>query len=254
MNLAVNARDAMPEGGRLIMRTTKTALNEADCRALTGAKPGEYVVLAVSDTGQGMDPETLEHIFEPFFTTKELGRGTGLGLATVYGICQQHGGFITCRSQVGQGTTFSSFFPALEREEMTDLADSGVMPAFGTETILLVDDEDLVRDLGERILSRAGYTVLTAGNGRQALEIYKQERNSIALVVLDLIMPEMGGRPCLVEILKLNPEARVLIASGYAGDLPATESLQIGAKGFVGKPFKMNELLQQVRRVLDAKP
>ncbi|MEW6533121.1 MAG: PAS domain S-box protein [Thermodesulfobacteriota bacterium] len=254
MNLAVNARDAMPEGGRLIIRTTQTVLHEADCRGLTGARPGEYVVLSVSDTGQGMDPETLEHIFEPFFTTKELGRGTGLGLATVYGICQQHGGFITCRSHVGQGTTFSSFFPALEREAPTDLADTGVMPAFGTETILLVDDEDLVRDLGERVLSRAGYTVFTADNGRQALEIYKQEKDSIALVVLDLIMPEMGGRPCLVEILKLNPEARVLIASGYAGDLPMTESLQIGAKGFVGKPFKMNELLQQVRRVLDAKP
>jgi PAS domain S-box-containing protein len=254
MNLAVNARDAMPEGGRLIIGTTKNVLNEADCRALTGARPGEYVVLSVSDTGQGMDSETLEHIFEPFFTTKELGRGTGLGLATVYGICRQHGGFITCRSQVGQGATFSAFFPALERETVMELADSGVMPAFGTETILLVDDEDLVRDLGERILSRVGYTVLTAGNGRQALEIYEQEGDRIALIVLDLIMPEMGGRPCLKEILKLNPEARVLIASGYAGDLPVTESLQIGAKAFVGKPFRMNELLQQVRRVLDAKP
>ena len=159
MNLAVNARDAMPDGGRLILETKNVTLDDEYCRFHVGAGPGDCVLLAVSDTGHGMDKTTVEHIFEPFYTTKELGRGTGLGLAMVYGIVRQHEGFITCYSEVGRGTTFNVYFPAIERHLELGVEMTGVMPAFGTETILLVDDETFVRDLGQRILSKAGYTV-----------------------------------------------------------------------------------------------
>ena len=161
-------------------------------------RPGKYVLLRVSDTGHGMDKETLDHIFEPFFTTKEAGKGTGLGLAMVYGIVTQHGGQIRCYSEPGHGTTFKIYLPALVAEkEPLETATREAMPRGGTETILLVDDEEFVRDLGKRILERSGYTVLTAANGKEALDLYKRERGNISLVILDLIMPEMGGKQCL---------------------------------------------------------
>ncbi len=237
-------------------------------------------MLTVSDTGHGMDKATTEHIFEPFYTTKELGRGTGLGLAMVYGIVKQHEGFINCYSEVEHGTTFNVYLPALESQVEPDLEKSGVMPAFGTETILLVDDEEFVRDLGARILSKAGYKVLTAANGiealdlfekdrtqtslvildlimpemggKEALDLFEKERTQISLVILDLIMPEMGGEECLKELRKIDPELKVLIASGLAADPSMKQSRELGARGFVSKPFKMKELLRQVRKVLDA--
>ena len=224
--------------------------------------------------------ETIERIFEPFYTTKELGRGTGLGLAMVYGIVKQHEGFINCYSEVGHGTTFEVYFPGIESQVEADLEKSGVMPAFGTETILLVDDEEFVRDLGARILSKAGYKVLTAANGiealdlfekdrtqtslvildlimpemggKEALDLFEKERTQISLVILDLIMPEMGGEECLKELRKIDPELKVLIASGLAADPSMKQSRELGARGFVSKPFRMKELLRQVRKVLDA--
>ena len=162
MNLAVNARDAMGEEGSLKIRTESVTLDDEYCRFNVEAKPGDYVLLSVSDTGHGMDRETLQRIFEPFYTTKELGRGTGLGLAMVYGIVRQHGGHIDCYSEVGKGTTFKLYFPVIPSIEEPAVEATGIMPAFGTETVLLVDDEDLVRELGQRILTRSGYTVLTA--------------------------------------------------------------------------------------------
>jgi two-component system cell cycle sensor histidine kinase/response regulator CckA len=252
MNLAVNARDAMPDGGRLVIETANVFLDEESGKALLGVQPGEYVLLSVSDTGYGMDKETLDHIFEPFYTTKEVGKGTGLGLSMVYGIVHQHGGHITCYSEPGKGTTFKIYFPAVEMEMNSDVAATGIMPAFGTETILLVDDEDLVRDLGKRVLERSGYTVLTAANGKEALELYKKERDKISLVILDLIMPEMGGKQCLEELLKIDPKARVLIASGYSAEGEAKGALGKGARGFVGKPYNMKGMLRSVREVLDS--
>jgi PAS domain S-box-containing protein len=251
MNLAVNARDAMPDGGKLIIETRNISLDEEHCRADVGARPGNYVLLTVSDTGHGIDKAIAEHIFEPFYTTKELGRGTGLGLAMVYGIVSQHGGFIRCSSEVGRGTAFNVYFPAIENLSESAVEMSAVRPAFGTETILLVDDEELVRDLGERVLTKAGYTVLSATNGIEALELFKKERKQIDLVILDLIMPEMGGKACLKELLKMDPEVRILLASGYAADAAANKTLEPGARGFVGKPFRFMELLRQVRNVLD---
>jgi two-component system, cell cycle sensor histidine kinase and response regulator CckA len=251
MNLAVNARDAMPDKGKLTVRTDIVTLDEEYCSLHVEATPGEYIVLEVSDTGHGMDKETVEHIFEPFFTTKEMGRGTGLGLAMVYGIVKQHNGHITVCSEVGKGTTFRVYLSAIEGEEETDVETTSIMPAFGTETILLVDDEDLVRELGTRILTKHGYTVLQAANGREALHLFGWERSQISLVVLDIIMPEMGGTECLRELLKVDSNAKVLIASGFSGDASVKETIQMGAKGFVTKPFRVKELLRQVRKVLD---
>ena len=198
-----------------------------------------------------MDKETAERIFEPFFTTKEMGRGTGLGLAMVYGIVKHHNGHITVYSEVGHGTTFKVYLPAIEGEVEPEVEDRSIMPAFGTETVLLVDDEDLVSDLGSRILTKYGYTVIQAANGREALDLFKKERSQISLVILDLIMPEMGGTECLKELLKIDPQLKVLVASGYSADASVKETIQMGAKGFVTKPFRVNEILRDVRRVLD---
>jgi len=251
MNMAVNARDAMSDGGTLTVSTRNVTLEEEYCRLHADTRPGDYVLLTVADTGKGMDRKTLEHIFEPFFTTKELGRGTGLGLAMVYGIVKQHGGHVTCYSEDGRGTVFSIYLPVIsaEPETTTDLLEEA--PPRGTETILLVDDEDMVRELGERILTKNGYTVLTATDGGQALDLYVRSQEQISLVILDLIMPAMGGMECLKEFLKIDPQVRVLVASGYSGDTSSSECIQRGAKGFVPKPFRFKELLNQVRKVLD---
>jgi two-component system, cell cycle sensor histidine kinase and response regulator CckA len=251
MNLAVNSRDAMPDGGKLKLRTANVSLFGRHSGFHVEAHPGDYVLLSVSDTGAGMDRETVDHIFEPFFTTKEQGRGTGLGLAMVYGIIKQNMGYITCGSVPGAGTTFDVYFPAVEPDEKPEIEIGGVTPAFGTETILLVDDDEFVRDLGCRILSAAGYTVLTAANGLEALNLVKKKRNQISLVVLDMIMPTMGGYECLKRLLQMDGAMRVLVTSGYLADSSVRESLRMGARGFVGKPFSMNRLLQRVREALD---
>ena len=198
-----------------------------------------------------MDTQTVEHIFEPFFTTKEMGRGTGLGLAMVYGIVKQHNGHITVHSEVGHGTTFQVYLPAIPGEAETGVETSEEAPAFGTETVLLVDDEEFVRELGARILTKQGYTVLQAEDGKKALDLFKKERSQISLVILDLIMPKMGGKECLKELLKIDPQVNVLVASGYSADASVKETIQMGAKSFVTKPFRGNDLLRDVRRVLD---
>jgi len=251
MNLAVNARDAMPEGGKLVIATQNVTLDDDYARTHAGAKPGTYVQLSVSDTGDGMDNETLQHIFEPFYTTKEAGKGTGLGLAMVYGIVKQHDGYIACYSEPGQGTTFKIYFPAVISEEKREEPRIRTMPRGGSETILLVDDEEMIRDIGSRILTKAGYNIITASNGKEALQVYQERGHDIALVILDLIMPEMGGKHCLENLIRLDPSVRVVIASGFSADGQTKEALGGGAKGFVSKPFDMRQLLQTVRKVLD---
>ncbi|AFM25685.1 PAS domain S-box protein [Desulfomonile tiedjei] len=251
MNLAVNARDAMPDGGKLTITTTNITLDDEYCKSYTSAVPGDYVLLTVADTGHGMDKKTIEHMFEPFYTTKELGRGTGLGLAIVYGIVSQHGGHITCYSEVGRGTEFKVYLPAIPAEIQPSTELSGEMPAFGTETVLLVDDEEFVRELGDRILSKNGYKVLTAANGMEALKAYSQHKDAIAMIILDLVMPTMGGKDCLHELRKIDPRVKVLVASGYSADATVQEVLDLGVKGFVSKPFRFKDLLRQVRKALD---
>jgi PAS domain S-box-containing protein len=251
MNLAVNARDAMPDGGSLTITTTNITLDDEYCKFYNSAIPGDYVLLTVADTGHGMDKKTIEHMFEPFYTTKELGRGTGLGLAIVYGIVSQHGGHITCYSEMGKGTEFKVYLPAIPAEIEPSSELSGEMPAFGTETVLLVDDEEFVRELGERVLSRNGYRVLTAANGVEGLTRYTEHKDSIAMIILDLVMPTMGGKDCLQELRKINPQVKVLVASGYSADATVQEVLELGVKGFVSKPFRFKDLLRQVRKTLD---
>jgi PAS domain S-box-containing protein len=251
MNLAVNARDAMPDGGKLTIETRIATVDDEMCKLNVGAKPGEYVLLRVSDNGHGMDQETIDHIFEPFYTTKEVGRGTGLGLAMVYGIVKQHDGFIRCQSSLGRGATFEIFLPAIESEAQSDEKEVPNGPLQGTETVLLVDDEENVRDLGTRILNRAGYKVLTASNGKEALTLFRNRKNSISLVVLDLIMPEMGGGACLRELLKIAPQTKVLIASGQSDGSSTEELIKLGARGFAAKPFRVVEMLRLVRSILD---
>jgi two-component system cell cycle sensor histidine kinase/response regulator CckA len=199
-----------------------------------------------------MNVEVLEHIFEPFYTTKEPGVGTGLGLAMVFGIVKSHNGHITCYSEPGSGTTFKIYLPAIIQKIEQDVAATREMPAFGTETILLVDDEDSIRKMGEQFLTEARYKVLTANNGREAVEVYRSNRDEVALVLLDLIMPDIGGKQCLEELLKINSKVKVVIASGYSVNGQARDVMDCGAKGFVSKPYGMRDLLEVVRRVLDS--
>ena len=196
-----------------------------------------------------MDKETIEKIFEPFFTTKEFGKGTGLGLASVYGIVQSHGGYITCYSEVGRGTTFKIYFPAIVQPEIEEREDVQPKPIpRGTETILLVDDEAAIRGFAEQALMKFGYKVMAASTGEEALELYSVKPNQIDLIVMDLGMPGMGGHKCLQELLKINPHQKVIIASGYSME---KKSLESGAKGYVGKPYQLADLLNTVRAVLD---
>jgi len=246
MNLWINARDAMPAGGKLIITTENVSLDREFCKAHLDAIPGKFILLSVSDTGTGMDKETMEHIFEPFFTTKETGRGTGLGLAMVYGIVRNHGGLITCHSEPGEGTGFKIYFPAISSvtEKYEEDPNGAEETAPGTETILLVDDEALLRDLGEQILSRFGYTVLKSSDGESALEEYHRKKGAISLVILDLIMPGMGGVRCLEELRRIDPEVKVIITSGYSINKHMERVIREGAKGFIGKPYKSASCLK----------
>jgi two-component system cell cycle sensor histidine kinase/response regulator CckA len=253
MNLAVNARDAMPEGGKIIIETENVFLDQHYCRTHAGAVVGRYVRLSFTDTGQGMEKEAVEHIFEPFYTTKELGKGTGLGLSMVYGIVKSHKGYIMCYSEPNVGTIFKIYLPAVESESKNKEAKQKEQEkiAGGDETILLVDDEELLQDIGKQILEQFGYTVLTAPDGETALELYDERREEISLIILDLMMPGMGGKQCLEKLLATAPDAKVLIASGYSLDGPAKTVLEAGAKGFINKPFELQQMLKMVRTVLD---
>ena len=251
LNLGSNAADAMPEGGTLTFETRNVVL-DADSDELPGAAPGPYVRLTVSDTGCGMDAETVHQIFDPFFTTKEVGKGTGLGLASVYGIVKSHGGQILCNSRVNQGTAFKIYLPAAsETMPETETVQQSAMPEGGQETLLVVDDELPVREAATEILQHFGYQILCAENAEQAIDIYRQNLNEVALVILDLSMPGMGGNQCLRELLALNSTAKVIISSGYAADGLAKEALTSGASGFIGKPYQAADIARKVRTILD---
>ena len=252
LNLGTNAADAMPEGGRLVITTENVMLDEDQARLRLRAEPGPFVLLTVSDTGQGMAGDVMDKIFEPFFTTKEIGKGTGLGLASVYGIVQNHQGYITCDSEVGRGTAFKIFLPALEQESEGQAEVLAVAsPPGGTETILIVDDEESIRTFASQALQMLGYRALTASTGEEALETYAREQGDIGLVIMDLGMPGMGGHRCFSKLISLDPSARVLIASGYAVNNETKQTLDAGAAGYIGKPFELDELLTKVREALD---
>lgn len=252
MNLGVNARDAMPKGGALLIETQNITLHSGIKNKNPELKPGEYVLLTISDTGIGMDPKTMRRIFEPFFTTKGPGQGTGLGLATVYGIVKGHKGQISCFSEPGKGAWFNIYLPICQQipqiEKKAQIEDRHLR---GSETILVVDDEPSILEAAASILSRYGYTPLTASCGEEGLEIIENKPNSVKLVVLDLNMPGMGGEKCLEMLLELNKKLKVIIASGYSAQAQARESISKGAYGFLGKPYRLKDLLKNIREALD---
>jgi two-component system cell cycle sensor histidine kinase/response regulator CckA len=259
LNLAVNSRDAMPYGGRLTIETSDVELDEDDSQDLEGAPPGKYVMLTVSDTGSGMDTETQAHMFEPFFTTKALGKGTGLGLATVYGVVKQSDGWIWVDSEPGRGTTFKIHLPRVEdheAEELPALAGSQTVSALpaaakGTETVLVVEDQDGIRDIVGESLRRNGYRVLIAVDGDQALQMAATYADPIHLLITDLVMPNIGGRELAQRLTPLRPQMKVLFMSGYSEY--AAESDDFDPSTMVlQKPFSLDALVRNVRQVLDA--
>jgi len=251
LNLAINAQHAMPSGGQILIETSNVSLSDEYVRSHLGAKPGKYVLLTFSDTGSGISPEVLDRVFEPFFTTKANGEGTGLGLAMVHGIISRHGGYIRCYSEPGIGTSFKMYFPISEHEAIQDLAFTREMPAFGTETILLVDDDDRVRRVGRQMIEMGGYTVMTARSGEEAVEVFLEMKNEISLVILDLIMPGMGGKRCLEELLRIDPTVRILLASGYSSNGLWMHKEESGARGWINKPYDAKDILAAIRKVLD---
>jgi PAS domain S-box-containing protein len=258
MNLGVNARDAIADvdNGMMTFKTENVILDDEYCKTQLETVPGEYVLLRVADTGCGIEKEVGKHIFEPFFTTKEAGEGTGLGLAMVYGIVKKHGGHITFESELGQGTVFKAYFPILKSAELSlnEEKPKSKSALGGNETILLVDDEKTILEVVQDMLIRFGYTALIAENGESALEIYHKEKERINVVILDLNMPGMGGQKCLVELLSINPEAKVIIASGYTANRKVQEALEIGALAFLPKPYYHTEILRKIREVCDQQP
>jgi len=249
LNLFVNAEQAMPKGGELFLQTQNITLDE-DAAASLNLNPWRYVKVTVTDTGVGMDEETQKRIFDPFFTTKGLGKAPGLGLASAYGIIKGHNGYIGVYSEKGKGTTFTIFLPASEKkvEREREVPESIVR---GTEVVLLVDDEDMIIEAAERMLSFMGYTVLRAKKGEEAISIYEKNADTVKLVLLDMIMPGMGGGETYDRLKAVNPEVKVLLSSGYGIDGLAKELLDRGCKGFMQKPFDMKRLSQKVREVLD---
>jgi PAS domain S-box-containing protein len=247
MNLFVNAADAMPQGGDIFLKTINIPYGDIRGK-LYNPKPGDYVLLTVTDTGWAWIQKLLI-VFVPFFTTKELSRGTGLGLASVYGIIKGHGGYVDVESEEGRGTTFKIYLPASNREiqKKIEVPDHMIK---GTGTILLVDDEEMVLEVGERFLKVMGYQVLTARDGREAIEVYKKHRDTIDLVLLDIIMPNMKGGEVFDRLKEINPEVKVLLSSGYSIDGEASKILERGCSGFIQKPFDMNQLSQSIGALL----
>jgi PAS domain S-box-containing protein len=257
VNLAVNAKDAMPKGGELSIQTTNVELATPLERDHVKINAGHYVLFRISDTGCGIEKENLDQIFEPFFTTKEAGKGTGIGLSVVYGVIKNHNGYIFCTSEPGKGTTFELYLPTLDimmkEERMEEKMEMGKKPDLSKrhETILLVDDEPSLLETGQELLSFLGYNVLTASSGENALATINREGERIGIVIMDLMMPGMGGEKCLVEIMKIFPSMKVMIASGNTTSAKTEEIIKAGAMAFIQKPYHIEALSKKIREILD---
>ena len=248
LNIFVNAWQSMPAGGNLYIQTKNEMLDDNFAGGY-GVRPGKYAVISITDTGIGMDEKTLKRVFDPFFTTKEKERGTGLGLASAYGIIKNHDGIILAESVRGQGTTLHIYLPASEMAVVCELQEDQNFLK-GSGTILLVDDEEMIIDVGVQVLKKLGYAVLTARHGREAIEVYQQNRQKIALVILDLIMPEMGGGETYDRLKEIDPQVKALLSSGYSLDGQATEILNRGCDGFIQKPYNLKELSEKIKQII----
>ncbi len=259
MNLVINARDAMPDGGELILRTEDAILDGKYCQKNPETVPGDYVLMTVSDTGMGMDKHMLENIFDPFYTTKEIGKGTGLGLSTVHGIVKNHDGYIRCESVPGQGTTFMIYLPVLKVEDRTEKVRDTLKEEIigGSENIMMVDDEETVLEPIKEFLELYGYNVMAVTTGEEAItEVVKRKsegKTNFDLIILDLNMPGMGGAKCLQRLLQIEQDSKVLIATGYADQIHEKKIRDMGARGFVSKPYALRHMLRKVRETLDEK-
>jgi CheY-like chemotaxis protein len=251
LNLYVNAWQAMPRGGDLYLKTENVILDAE----FVNNKPykveaGDYIKITVTDTGIGIDKETQERIFEPFFTTKEMGRGTGLGLASVYGVIKNHGGYINVYSEIDQGTTFSIYLPASRKKIQKEIEKTVPTVAMGTGTILLIDDEEMIIKVGEELLRELGYEVLSARSGQEAIELYQQNADKIDLVIMDMIMPGMGGGETFDRLKRINPDIKVLLSSGYSINGQASKILERGCDGFIQKPFNLIQLSDKIQGII----
>ena len=252
LNLCVNARDAMPGGGQITITTEHVVLDDAVREAHPWASPGDYVLLSVSDTGVGMPPDVMKRVFEPFFTTKEMGKGTGLGLSMVYGIVKQHEGLIHCHSEPGKGACFKIYLPSVERiVEAKKTADDTPAPVGGTETILLAEDEEMVRDIAVLTLERSGYRVLAAKDGEEALRLFEEHRNDTEFALLDVMMPKVGGREVYETIRAHKPDLPVLFSSGYSKDAIHMGFVVEEGLETIQKPYSPSALLQKIREMLN---
>ncbi len=248
LNLCVNAADAMPGGGDMTLKTANVTHEDMKGK-LYEPRPGSYVLLAVTDTGTGMYKKTMERIFDPFFTTKEMGRGTGLGLASAYGIIKGHGGYIDADSTRGRGTTFSIYLPA-SKKKVQKVAKTEERLVKGTGTALLVDDEEVILEVGRELLEALGYRVLLAQDGKEAIKVYEENQDKIDIVVLDVVMPGMGGGEAYDSMKDINPDIKVLLSSGFSIDGEASKILERGCNGFIQKPFTMKELSGEIGKIL----
>ncbi len=251
VNLATNARDAMPSGGDLTVKTGRCSMDQSFCSRHGFGLAGEYAVLIVADSGDGIDGETLKRIYEPFFTTKEVGKGSGLGLSIIYGIVKGHGGYITCYSEPGRGTQFSIYLPLTLAQLPADGGSVASEAGQGSEVILLAEDDDSVRHIMKSLLEEFGYTVLESVNGREVISRFADHRDRVALVILDVIMPEVNGKEAADAILQLNPDVRILFSSGYAEEVVRAKGIDLDRFPFLGKPVVPAKMLRMVREVLD---
>ncbi|MGD9363503.1 MAG: response regulator, partial [Desulfobacterales bacterium] len=248
LNIFINAWQAMPEGGNLYVQTKNEILYNNFVQAY-GVAPGKYIRISIRDTGIGMDKKTMDRVFDPFFTTKEKERGTGFGLASAYGIIQNHDGIITVESAKDKGTTFHLYLPASDKPVIEDQLDEQIISA-GSETLLVIDDEAMIIDISVQMLEEMGYKVLPAHNGKEAIEIFKHNNDKVAMVILDLIMPGMGGGEVYERLKEIDPTVKVLLSSGYSIKEQAAEILNRGCDGFIQKPFKLNELSYKLREII----